>query len=128
MALSVSSKYCTPIIIIIRVCDVGMYVCRGVCMLTEDPDDITECVPLCELRGMGDLCPCVEEQYECLVCCRSTDPDDESCAPLPDLVPLSNHSLCSEGVCLGVSVPAMSLTECCMCPYRVCVSLKCRTK
>ena len=75
--------------------------CRGVCLLAEDSENVTECVPLCEVRGQGPLCTCVQEQFECLVCCNDTLTD--SCTALPDMVPLSDHSPCSIGVCIDVS-------------------------
>lgn len=79
-------------------------VCSGMCLLTNDtrdPEDTTECVPLCNTIGLTN-CTC-EGDNECMVCCIGTD---QQCSPAP--LPggpefLANGSPCRTGVCRAVS-------------------------
>ncbi len=77
-------------------------VARGTCRVLAPGK--TECVPVCR-----EFCMCSGE-VECKVCCSDTG----SCAPSNETINLANGSLCSEGVCVNVSVStnARSLALC----------------
>ena len=76
-------------------------VCSGVCLLTADSPDTTECVPLCQTIELTN-CTCGGDN-ECMVCCIG---GDQECRPAP--LPggpesLANGSPCQTGVCRDVS-------------------------